>query len=83
MRVFVTTIPLQLMLGWSVNEAIFCCRAIAGCTWFGGIRRWSDGPSVRAAVGWWIVRLFYLPTLIDGGLSDALGQAKAAANSLG
>ena len=44
-RVFVTCIPLQLLLGWSVSSSIlfFVCLSLV-YTWFGGIKSvvWTD-----------------------------------------
>ncbi|HCV97906.1 MAG TPA: hypothetical protein DGJ56_01285, partial [Verrucomicrobiales bacterium] len=80
-RVFVTCIPLQLMLGWSVTEAIFLFVGLSLVyTWFGGIKAvvWTDALQFVLLLAGGLFALFYLPTLIDGGWSGALGQAEDA-----
>ena len=80
-RVFVTCIPLQLMLGWSVTEAIFLFVGLSLVyTWFGGIKAvvWTDALQFVLLLAGGLFALFYLPTLIDGGWSGALGQAEVA-----
>ncbi|MDD9865314.1 MAG: hypothetical protein OXS32_03095, partial [Verrucomicrobiales bacterium] len=80
-RVFVTCIPLQLMLGWSVTEAIFLFVGLSLVyTWFGGIKAvvWTDALQFVLLLAGGLFALFYLPTLIDGGWTGALGQAEEA-----
>ena len=80
-RVFVTCIPLQLMLGWSVTEAIFLFVGLSLIyTWFGGIKAvvWTDVLQFVLLFAGGLFALFYIPTLIEGGWSAALGQADAA-----
>ncbi|MBO60611.1 MAG: sodium:solute symporter [Verrucomicrobiales bacterium] len=80
-RVFVTCIPLQLILGWSIAEAIILFVGLSLIyTWFGGIKAvvWTDALQFVLLLAGGLFALLYLPTLIDGGLDGALGQAEEA-----
>ena len=80
-RVFVTCIPLQLMLDWPVLPAILLFVGLSLIyTWAGGIRAvvWTDTVQFFLLVAGGLFALFYLPTLIDGGWPAALGQAREA-----
>ena len=77
-RVFVTCIPLQLLLGWSVSSSIlfFVCLSLV-YTWFGGIKSvvWTDAIQFFLLFAGGLFALFYIPTLIDGGWSSVYSQA--------
>ena len=80
-RVFVTCIPLQLILGWSIAEAIILFVGLSLIyTWFGGIKAvvWTDALQFVLLLAGGLFTLLYLPTLIDGGWDGALGQAEEA-----
>ena len=80
-RVFVTCIPLQLILGWSIAEAIILFVGLSLIyTWFGGIKAvvWTDALQFVLLLAGGLFALLYLPTLIDGGWDRALGQAEEA-----
>ena len=69
------------MLGWSVTEAIFLFVGLSLVyTWFGGIKAvvWTDALQFVLLLAGGLFALFYLPTLIDGGWTGALGQAEEA-----
>lgn len=80
-RVYVTCIPLQLMLGfgeggivWAI--ALFILLALA-YVYFGGVKAavWVEAVQFLIFVGGGLFALIYIPTLIDGGWSSALKLA--------
>ncbi len=77
-RVYVTCIPLQLMLGfgeggivWAI--ALFIVLALA-YVYFGGVKAavWVEAVQFLIFVGGGLFTLFFIPTLIEGGWNAAL-----------
>lgn len=78
-RVFVTCIPLQLMLGWDVTSAIFLFVGLSLVyTAIGGLKAvvWTDAVQFVLFVVGGLFALFYIPTLIDGGWMAAIDTAR-------
>ena len=78
-RVFVTCIPLQLMLGWDVTSAILLFVGLSLVyTAIGGLKAvvWTDAVQFVLFVAGGLFALFYIPTLIDGGWSAAINTAR-------
>ena len=79
-RVFVTCIPLQLMLDWPVLPAILLFVGLSLVyTYVGGLKAvvWTDAAQFILFVAGGLFALFYIPTLIDGGWSGAMETARA------
>jgi solute:Na+ symporter, SSS family len=88
-RVYVASIPLNLMLGekllsFGTGEpilgAIFVFVIVSLVyTYVGGVKAviWTDAVQFFLFVGGGLFTLFYLPTLIDGGFAGAIEQARA------
>ena len=79
-RVFVTCIPLQLMLDWPVLPAILLFVGLSLVyTFVGGLKAvvWTDAAQFILFVAGGLFALFYIPTLIDGGWSGAMETARA------
>ena len=83
-RVYVTCIPLQLMLGLSDAQIIW---AIVGFvvlslayTYVGGVKAviWTDAVQFILFMIGGLFALFYIPTLVEGGWSGILQTADAA-----
>ena len=77
-RVFVTCIPLQLMLGWDVTSAILLFVGLSLVyTAVGGLKAvvWTDAVQFVLFVAGGLFALFYIPTLIDGGWAAAIATA--------
>ena len=77
-RVYVTCIPLQIFLGWSVSTSILFFVVLSLVyTWFGGIRSvvWTDSIQFVLLFAGGLFVFFYIPTLIEGGWSSAFDQA--------
>ena len=69
-RVFVTCIPLQLMLGWSVTEAIFLFVGLSLVyTWFGGIKAvvWTDAIQAIVLLGGALLCILVIVFQMEGG----------------
>jgi len=80
-RVFVTCIPLQLMLDWPVLPAILLFVGLSLIyTYVGGLKAvvWTDAAQFILFVAGGLFALFYIPTLIDGGWNGAMETARAA-----
>jgi len=80
-RVYVTCIPLQLMMGVDVLPAIILFIVLSLIyTYVGGIKAvvWTEFAQFILFFVGGLFTLFYIPTLIDGGATAALGEAKAA-----
>jgi SSS family solute:Na+ symporter len=78
-RVFVTCIPLQLMLGWDVTSAILLFVGLSLVyTAIGGLKAvvWTDAMQFGLFVVGGLFALFYIPTLIDGGWGTAMDTAR-------
>lgn len=83
-RVYVTCIPLQLLLGMKENQIIwvillFVVLSLA-YTYVGGVKAviWTDAVQFILFMAGGLFALFYIPTLIDGGWSGALETARTA-----
>jgi solute:Na+ symporter, SSS family len=83
-RVYVTCIPLQLMLGLSDSQIIWAILLFVGLsliyTYVGGVKAviWTDAVQFILFLAGGLFTLFYIPTLIDGGWSGALAKAGEA-----
>jgi len=78
-RVFVTCIPLQLMLGWDVTSAILLFVGLSLVyTAIGGLKAvvWTDAMQFGLFVVGGLFALFYIPTLIDGGWGTVMDTAR-------
>ena len=78
-RVFVTCIPLQLMLGWDVTSAILLFVGLSLVyTAIGGLKAvvWTDAVQFGLFVVGGLFALFYIPTLTDGGWGTAMDTAR-------
>ena len=78
-RVFVTCIPLQLMLGWDVTSAILLFVGLSLVyTAVGGLKAvvWTDAVQFVLFLAGGLFALFYIPTLIDGGWAAAMATAR-------
>jgi SSS family transporter len=82
-RVYVTCIPLQLMLGFGeggilVAIAGFILLAL-GYVWFGGVKSAVSVEAVQFLifVGGGLFTLFYIPSLLEGGWGQAMEVAGA------
>lgn len=80
-RVYVTCIPLELMLGfgeggivWAI--VLFILLSLA-YVYFGGVKAavWVEAAQFLIFVGGGLFALFYIPTLIEGGWNAALKVA--------
>ena len=79
-RVYVTCIPLQLMLGMNVLPAIVLFIALSLVyTYLGGIKAvvWTEFAQFLLFLVGGLFALIYVPTLIEGGASGALRAAAA------
>jgi solute:Na+ symporter, SSS family len=77
-RVYVTCIPLQLMLGVNVLPAILLFIGLSLIyTYVGGIKAvvWTEFAQFILFMVGGLFTLFYIPTLLDGGMAGALNQA--------
>lgn len=80
-RVYVTCIPLQLMLGMDVLPAIALFIGLSLVyTYVGGIKAvvWTEFAQFLLFLAGGIFTLCYLPTLIEGGVTAAFREAAAA-----
>jgi solute:Na+ symporter, SSS family len=83
-RVYVTCIPLQLMLGLSDNQIFWAILLFVGLslayTYVGGVKAviWTDAVQFVLFLAGGIFTLFYIPTLVEGGWSAALNTAAQA-----
>ncbi|HEX5218139.1 MAG TPA: sodium:solute symporter [Verrucomicrobiae bacterium] len=77
-RVYVTCIPLQLMLGVNVLPAIILFIVLSLVyTYVGGIKAvvWTEFAQFILFMMGGLFTLFYIPTLLEGGWSGALKEA--------
>lgn len=80
-RVYVTCIPLQLMLGVNVLPAILLFIGLSLIyTYVGGIKAvvWTEFAQFLLFMVGGLFTLFYIPTLLEGGLSGVLQEASHA-----
>lgn len=80
-RVYVVSIPIQLMLGVGVGPAIvlFVLLSLA-YTYVGGVKAviWTDAVQFGLFLLGGLYALWYIPTLVDGGLAAVMSQAAQA-----
>ena len=77
-RVYVTCIPLQLLLGWSVSSSIIFFVVLSLVyTWFGGIKSvvWTDAIQFVLLFAGGVFVFLYIANLIDGGWSSTFNEA--------
>jgi SSS family solute:Na+ symporter len=80
-RVYVTCIPLQLMLGLTDNQIIWVILLFVALslayTYVGGVKAviWTDAVQFVLFLAGGLFTLFYIPTLVEGGWSGALAKA--------
>ena len=80
-RVYVTCIPLQLMLDWPVLPSILLFVGLSLVyTYFGGLKAvvWTDAVQFFLFLAGGLFALFYIPTLIEGGWGTAMQTAHEA-----
>ena len=80
-RVYVTCIPLQLMLDWPVLPSILLFVGLSLVyTYFGGLKAvvWTDAVQFFLFLAGGLFALFYIPTLIEGGWGTAMQTAREA-----
>src|SRR2546421_9617829 len=81
-RVYVACIPIQLMLGIAVLPSILLFVALSLLyTYIGGVKAviWTDAVQFGLFLAGGLFAIYYIPTLIDGGLPAVLSEAGAAA----
>lgn len=79
-RVYVVSIPLQLMLGVGVFEAILLFVGLALLyTYVGGVKAviWTDAVQFGLFLLGGLFAVAYIPSLVDGGLHAVMGHAAA------
>ena len=80
-RVYVVSIPIQLMLGIGVLPAIVLFVGLSLVyTFVGGVKAviWTDAVQFGLFLLGGLYALWYIPTLVDGGLAGVLTQAAQA-----
>jgi SSS family transporter len=82
-RVYVTCIPLQLMLGFGPEQIVPVIVLFVGLaltyTFFGGVKSavWVEAVQFLIFLAGGLFALFYIPSLTAGGLGGAFQQAAA------
>ena len=77
-RVYVVSIPIQLMLGIGVLPAIVLFVVLSLIyTYIGGVKAviWTDAVQFGLFLLGGLFALFYIPTLVDGGFEGVMAQA--------
>lgn len=80
-RVYVVSIPIQLMLGIGVLEAILLFIILSLIyTYIGGVKAviWTDAVQFALFLLGGIFTLVYIPSIMDGGLNAVIAKASAA-----
>lgn len=83
-RVYVTCIPLQLMLGMTDGQIIYAIVLFVvlslAYTYVGGVKAviWTDAVQFVLFMIGGLFTLFYIPTLVDGGWAGAMTKAGEA-----
>ena len=80
-RVYVVSIPIQLMLGIGVLPAIVLFVVLSLIyTYIGGVKAviWTDAVQFGLFLLGGLFALFYIPTLVDGGFAGVMAQAAQA-----
>lgn len=82
-RIYVTCIPLQLMLGFGENGILIAILLFVGLsliyTYVGGVKAviWTDAIQFLLLAGGGLFALFYIPTKLAGGWTEAMNLASA------
>ena len=80
-RIYVTCIPLQLMLGFGESGILAAILLFVGLsliyTYVGGVKAviWTDAIQFLLLAGGGLFALFYIPTRLTGGWSEAIHLA--------
>jgi len=77
-RVYVTAVPIELLLGINTLSAIVLFVVLSlSYTYVGGIKAvvWTDAAQFFLLIAGGLFTLFFIPSLIDGGWGAAMGQA--------
>lgn len=80
-RVYVTCLPLQLMLGLGERQILWAIVLFVGLslvyTYVGGVKAviWTDAVQFLLFLAGGLFTLGYIPTLVEGGWSGALARA--------
>ena len=80
-RVYVVSIPIQLMLGIGVMPSIVLFVVLSLIyTYVGGVKAviWTDAVQFGLFLIGGLFAVFYIPTLVDGGFSSVMSQATQA-----
>ncbi len=80
-RVYVVSIPIQLMLGIGVLPAVVLFVGLSlAYTYVGGVKAviWTDAVQFGLFLLGGLYALWYIPTLVDGGLAGVMAQAAQA-----
>lgn len=83
-RVYVTCLPLQLMLGLGEGQILWAIVLFIGLslvyTYVGGVKAviWTDSVQFVLFLAGGLFTLGYIPTLVEGGWSGALARAAEA-----
>ncbi|MBN2375431.1 MAG: sodium:solute symporter [Sedimentisphaerales bacterium] len=80
-RVYMAAIPLEIVLGMEIWQAIFIFGVIATIyTLLGGIQAviWADVIQFFLLIGGGVFAVIYIPMLLDGGYTEAMHQAREA-----
>lgn len=78
-RVYVACIPVQLMLGINVLPSIVLFVLLSLVyTFIGGVKAviWTDAVQFGLFLAGGIFAVFYIPTLVDGGMTSVLAEAR-------
>lgn len=81
MRVYVTCIPIQLMLGIHILPAIVLFVALSLVyTYVGGVKAviWTDAVQFGLFLAGGVFTLLYIPQLFDGGFNEVFSKAAQA-----
>jgi len=84
-RVYVVSIPIQLMLGVDVLTAILLFVVLSLIyTYIGGVKAviWTDAVQFGLFLAGGLFTLFYIPSMLEGGWSAAWQQAAAGGKLL-
>ena len=83
-RIYVTCIPLQLMLGFGEQGILIAILLFVGLsliyTYVGGVKAviWTDAIQFLLLAGGGLFALFYIPTKLAGGWTEAMNVAATA-----
>lgn len=77
-RVYVTAVPIELMLGINTLSAIMLFVALSlSYTYAGGIKAvvWTDAAQFFLLIAGGLFTLFFIPSLLEGGWNTAMTEA--------